>query len=306
MGLSQLPRRLRAGSVTLLAAVLLAAGTVTIAGDGGARQHRALAAAQTYTVQPGAPIPTLATGDTVVFAPGLQNRTITTPVAGVTYRCAPGAVLSSAGYQLAFYITRPDTTISDCEIRGNRTGPWRVIDGIYVSGADRFKLLRSTIHDGGDDSAFDHGLYIDGSVGFLLEDVTVYGWAANGIQFYSGSGKQTTGTVLRVDVYGNGLDGLHFGAASTNIIVNGFLSHGNSRAGVYSYKGSGNRLEGPGNIWGNPSAILKTVPIYVGPDVELAPGTLQHDLAHTLERLTELARGSRALVQAVSPREAAR
>jgi hypothetical protein len=273
--------------------VLLAAVTITMAGDGGAPRHRVDTPVRSgyHTVQPGARIPALTNGDIVVFAAGVHNRTIRTSVAGVTYRCAPGAVLSSAGYQVAFYVTRPDTTISDCEIRGSRTGPWRVIAGIYVSGADRFKLLRTTIHDGGDDDAFDHGLYIDGSVGFLLEDVTVYGWAADGIQFYSGSGRPTTGTVRRVEVYGNGLDGLHFGQGSASIVVDGLLSHGNGRAGVYSYNGSGNRLEGPGHIWDNPSSILAAVPMYVGPNVRFtAPATLHADLADTLERIARARR----------------
>jgi hypothetical protein len=139
----------------------------------------------------------------------------------VTYEFEAGVVLDGdrvAGN--AFYLNGgDDTTVKSLDLSSKVKMIEFAETVIYTSQAERFKLLGLYTGFSGNDSSstkLDHGVYVDGSVGWLIEDHVSEGMTAHGIQIYSGSSRTTTGTVRRAKLFNNAGDGLHVGNASTN------------------------------------------------------------------------------------------
>lgn len=236
------------------------------------------------TKAPSAAMPGFVAGDTVRFQTGTHRMAdaVRVPMNGVTFEFEKGVVLDGhRGVGNAFYLNGGDDTKL---IALDMTSKPRLINYlktvIYTSVADRFLFLGIYTGYSGSDAwgysgALDHGIYIDGSTGWTVQDHVSEHMSGHGIQVYSGSSRTTTGKIDGFESFDNGADGLHFGNASTNCVAKRVNLHNNTIRGVYSYGGTGNRIES-GNIYANKgAAVVKRVPMYVSPDVSYAapPGT---------------------------------
>ena len=174
---------------------------------------------------------------------------IRVPNNGVTYEFEPGVVLD--GQRIAgnaFYLNGGD----DVKLIGLDLGSKpRMINFaetvIYASGSDRFLLHGLYTGFSGNDtgsSYLDHGVYVDGCIGFVIEDHVAEGMSAHGIQIYSGSSRTTTGVVRRAKLFNNRGDGLHVGNASTNSVFTQIEAFGNKNWGLRFYSGTGSQLVG--------------------------------------------------------------
>jgi hypothetical protein len=145
------------------------------------------------------------------------------------------------------YVAGDDLEISNSEVRGSR---WH--SGIYLAGAERFRLINNYIHDNGrfDDPShanLDHGIYVGIGSG-LIEGNRIEHNLANAVQLYP---RAHDVTVRRNDMSGHGRAAVMIAEdASNNLVVENRI-YGN-RAGVqtWSLRGRGNVVRS-NQLWNN-------------------------------------------------------
>jgi hypothetical protein len=145
------------------------------------------------------------------------------------------------------YVAGDDVEISNSEVRGVR---WH--SGIYLNGADRFRLIDNYIHDNGrfDDPShanLDHGIYVGDGSG-LIEGNRIEHNVANAVQLYP---RAHDVTVRRNVMTGHGRAAVMIAEDATNNQVIDNRIYGN-RAGVqtWSLRGRGNSVRS-NRLWNN-------------------------------------------------------
>jgi hypothetical protein len=136
------------------------------------------------------------------------------------------------------YVSGDDVTISDSEVRGSR---WH--SGIYLAGAERFRIVDNYIHDNGrfdlpSHANLDHGIYVGEGSG-LIEGNRIEHNVAHAVQLYP----LANGVIVRNNVMtGHGRAAVMMGEDATNNQVVGNRISGN-RKGIQAWS-----LRGRGNV----------------------------------------------------------
>lgn len=233
-------------------------------------------------------MPSIVAGDVISFTAGIRIMTdsIRVTVPNVTFTGEPGAILDggrpvdwikngNVGCANAFYCQDggDGVILENLEMRNFRK---TIVYSRLTSNATYRNLY---LHDSGSDGSpadpasgpQDHALYLDGGTGILVTGCRFVRLTGAGLHPYSGSGSVTTGIMRNTEVLECGFDGVHFGNASKDWLIEDCLLHDNRGNGVRSYKGVGNRLNRL-YVWNNFSGnIRQDVPLASITNVVLTP-----------------------------------
>lgn len=142
------------------------------------------------------------------------------------------------------------------------------MSGVYLSGADRVRILRNWIHDNGTHARLDHGIYYGSGAGGVIANNIIERNLAFGIQMYPSPSGQviTQNTIVASGKAGMVLDG------ATNVIVTNNVSAWNAEQGIRTGGGGCQGCWADLNVlYGNASSYYLPTPLTVQQTITADP-----------------------------------